>query len=146
MRAKSLPPRAVRAPEALTAMVMRETVLANNVITGAHLVGAQRSGDDMVPAPGTRIVQIAVSDGYVPTVGTVVDIYAAFSPETGARDASVSVVASRVRVVAGVTESATRAVRVLVSADQARRIALARSSAALSVAVLAPEEAGARSG
>lgn len=125
---------------------MRETVLAGNVITDAHLVATQRSGDDLVPAPGTRIVQIAVSDGYVPTVGTVVDIYAAFSPETGARDASVSVVASRVRVVAAVTESATRAVRVLVSAEQARRIALARTAAALSVAVIAPEEAGGRSG
>jgi Flp pilus assembly protein CpaB len=127
--------------------VVAVPVLRGAVLTTRHLVGSGRDGSDGVVPAGRRAMRVAIEGGVQPRPGDPVDLYATFDPQTVGADVEPTLtVAHAVPVVAIDTddtaaggEGATVGVTVLVTPDEARRLAFATAAGTLALAVAPPE-------
>jgi Flp pilus assembly protein CpaB len=146
-------------PHALTRVptglgrVVAVPVLRGAVVTTRHLAPARRDGRrggrrGVVPA-GRRAMRVAIDGGVRPQPGDPVDLYATFDPQAiGAAVEPTLTVARGVPVVAvdraGTTTGggeATVGVTVLVTPEEARRLAFATAAGTLALAIAPPEDA-----
>lgn len=146
MRQRALPDDVVRHAARLDNHIAKVPVLAGTPITARHLAARDRNATDPLTPPGMRTVQVSPNDGFQPPPGAVVDVIATFVPEPGTRSVkpTVAVVARHVLVVGSArNERGTPAtvLQLVVSPDQAQRLALAQRAGTVSVAVTPPEEA-----
>ena len=128
--------------------VVAVPLLRGAVVTRRNLARHRRDGrDDTVPA-GLRSMRVVIEGGVRPRPGDPVDIYATFDPQTVGGDAEPTLtVAHAVPVLAvdhddgSATDGrgASIGVTVLVSPDQARRLAFATAAGTLALAIAPPE-------
>lgn len=143
MRQGALPDDVVRDPARLADHIVRVPIVAGTPITQRHLARRTRDGADPLTPPGMRTVQVTVHDGFEPPPGSLVDVIAAFGPSSGAPTAQARavIVARHALVVAGRSRTNSTTLQLVVTPDQAQRLALAQTSGTLSVAITPPEEA-----
>ena len=139
LRERALPPDALRSAEDLAGRIVATPVVEGTVITERHLGPRDRHGADAIVPPGLRAVRVSPADGFTPGPGSLVDVVAATSAEFESR-ASATVVARRARVVTDRANERDPSVLLIVTPEQAQRIAAARVTGELTLAVLPPEE------
>jgi Flp pilus assembly protein CpaB len=147
--------------DAMSPAAVRGRVVAVPVVRGAFVIEGnvaprRRTGlNGAIPA-GMRAMQIVVRDALRPPVGSSVDVLVTFEPgSNGASNAAPTVVAARGVLVlatddapaASDTASATRrtgsglGVTLLVSVEDAPRLAFAAATGVVTVALVPPEDA-----
>jgi Flp pilus assembly protein CpaB len=147
--------------DAMSPAAARGRVVAVPVVRGAFLIGGnvaprRRTGlNGAIPA-GMRAMHIVVRDALRPPVGGSVDVLVTFDPgSNGASDAAPTVVAARGVLVLGTddapaaldTATTTRrsgsglGVTLLVSQDDAPRLAFAAATGVVTIALVPPEDA-----
>ena len=160
VRAGDLADRHVRgeaeAPEAVTRRsdalghVVAVPLLRGAVVTHRNLAAHRRDGRDATVPAGLRSMRVVIEGGVRPRPGDPVDIYATFDPQTVGADAEPTLtVAHAVPVTAVDTDDGTNAdghgasigVTVLVSQDEAKRLAFATAAGTLAIAIAPPESA-----
>jgi Flp pilus assembly protein CpaB len=149
--ASEIPREALSDPQRAVGRVVVVPLLGDAIVFAHHLAPADRTGLDGVIPLGDRAVHVNPKDGFLPPVGAIVDVLAAFDPSVvtvqGAAHAAV-VVASGARVLtadgsagkAG-NDGADTGVTLLVTDTEARVIAFAAASADLTLAIAPPESA-----
>jgi Flp pilus assembly protein CpaB len=133
--------------QAALGRVVRVPVLAGSPVTARHLVPADRGPMSGVLPAGARGVRVVVEHGPAPTAGDVVDVLATFDPQLlGDADDPTILVAAAVPVLAVERPDGQDAVAitVMVSPDQARRIAFSASAGIVGIALAPPEAATGR--
>jgi Flp pilus assembly protein CpaB len=144
----------------MSAVAARGRVIAVPVVRGGFVVDAnlaprRRTGLNGAIPPGMRALHIVVRDALRPPVGSSVDVLATFEPSSsGANGAAPTVVAAR-GVLVLETEDAPAAfdtgtgdrtggghgVTLLVSEDDAPRVAFAGATGVVTLALVPPEDA-----
>jgi pilus assembly protein CpaB len=144
-RANAVVSSAIRRADAIAGRVATMAVLRDDVLRDEQFAARDRTGIDGVVPSGMRLVEIPLANRLIPDPGTFVDVIAAFPPDASS-DASlpVVVVARRVVVAARVgklddAQRADPAVRLIVTPNQAERLALAAVSGNLTLAVTPPD-------
>lgn len=139
VRQRSLPSDTVRRASDLANRVVVVPVVEGTVITERHLAPRARTGTDAIVPPGMRAVRVAPADGYTPAAGSIVDVVAATAAEFDTRS-SATVVARRASVATDPSPGRDPSVLLIVTPEQAQRIAAARVNGKLTLAVLPPED------
>jgi Flp pilus assembly protein CpaB len=148
----ALPPGALTQPDDAIGRVVTVPVLAGAAVTDRALAPRRRDGSSAVVPPGRRAVRVVGTDGLRPDPGSVVDVLATLeSRELGGDVEPTAVVAHAARVLsvdaapahdegdAGANQRV--GVVVLVTVDEASRIADAGARGALMLALDPPEAA-----
>ena len=160
LRATDLADRKVRGdseePDALTrratavGRVVAVPLLRGAVVSRRHLAAHRRDGRDGTVPEGLRSMRVIIEGGVRPKPGDPVDLYATFDPQTVGDDVEPTLtVAHAVPVIAVDNGDATRVgehgasigVTVLVSPDQAVRLAFSAAVGTLAIAIAPPESA-----
>ncbi|MGZ6975446.1 MAG: Flp pilus assembly protein CpaB [Acidimicrobiia bacterium] len=129
--------------------VVTVPLLRGAVVSRRHLVARQRDGRDGTVPDGLRAMRVIIEGGVRPRPGDPVDLYATFDPQTVAADVEPTLtVAHAVPVIAVDRDDpgehgAAIGVTVLVSPDEAKRLAFAGAVGTLAIAVAPPEAAAA---
>jgi Flp pilus assembly protein CpaB len=160
VRAADLATRELRGDAGEAALGFRDAALGRTVavpllrgavVTRRHLASRRRDGADGVVPPGHRAMRVTVEGAVEPRPGDPVDLYATFDPQAIGGDAEPTLTVARAVPVLAAERAdgtgsggATVAVTVLVTAEQAPRLAFATAAGTLALA-LAPPEAAARS-
>jgi Flp pilus assembly protein CpaB len=129
--------------------VVAVPLLRGAVVTARHLAGARRDGRDGVVPVGRRAMRVAVDGAVRPRPGDPVDLYATFDPQAVGTDVEptltvargVPVVAVDVDEAVAGERGATVGATVLVSPEEARRLAFATAAGTLALAIAPPEAA-----
>jgi Flp pilus assembly protein CpaB len=132
--------------------VVAVPVLRGAVVTTRHLAPARRDGRNGVVPAGRRAMRVAIDGGVRPRPGDPVDLYATFDPQTIGADVEPTLTVARAVPVLAVDRAevtageagATVGVTVLVSPDEARRLAFATAAGTLALAIAPPEDAARR--
>jgi Flp pilus assembly protein CpaB len=144
---------ALSLPDAALGRTVTVPLLHGAVVTSRHLASRRRDGRDGIVPRGHRAMRVTVEGGVEPRPGDPVDLYATFDPQIVGAGGDVEptlTVARAVPVLAAESADSTGgggrtvAVTVLVTAQQAPRLAFATAAGTLALAV-APPEAAARS-
>jgi Flp pilus assembly protein CpaB len=149
--ANQIPHQALTDPNDAIGRVVVVPVLRDAIVFTPHLARSRRNGLDAIVPRGDRAVHVVPNDGFRPARGTLVDVLAAFDPSAvtveGAGDGAV-VVAGAALVIAVDDNSSERGsapavagVTLIVTEAEARVIALAASTADLTLAIAPPEAA-----
>lgn len=152
VRGESGEPRALTRPSAAVGHVVSVPLLRGAVVTGRHLAAHGRDGRDGTVPAGRRAMRVVIEGGVRPRPGDPVDLYATFDPQTIGADVEPTLtVAHGVPVVAvdhdegsAGEQGAAIGVTVIVSLDEAKRLAFATAAGTLALAIAPPEEAGVR--
>jgi len=143
-------PGAVTGPAGVIGRVVAVPLLRGAVVTGRHLAAHRRDGRDGTVPAGRRSMRVVIEGGVRPRPGDPVDLYATFDPQTIGQDVEPTLtIAHAVPVIAvdrangsAVGESgAAIGVTVLVTPDEAKRLAFATAAGTLALAIAPPEEA-----
>ena len=131
----------VSGPDAAVGRVVAVPLLRGAVLTDRHLVAQRRDGRDGTVPAGLRSMRVVIEGGVQPRPGDPVDIYATFDPQTVGSDVEPTLtVAHAVPVVAvDRDDAATLGVTVLVTPDEAKRLAFATAAGTLAIAIAPPE-------
>jgi Flp pilus assembly protein CpaB len=130
--------------------VVAVPLLRGAVVTHRNLAAHGRDGRDGTVPAGLRSMRVVIEGGVRPRPGDPVDIYATFDPQTVGEDTEPTLtVAHAVPVIAVDTDDGTSAdghsasigVTVLVSPDEAKRLAFATAAGTLAIAIAPPESA-----
>ncbi|GEM_PF-1091421 len=150
-RSSSTTPGALSSRAEAAGRVVAVPALRGADLTHRQLASRERDGRDGVVPPGRRAMRVVTTDGLRPRPGDLVDVYVTFDPSKVGPDVEPTLtVANAVPVVA--VDDAGRpsgdsapgihvGVTVLVSADQAKRLAFATASGVIALAVAPPEDA-----
>ena len=153
MPAAAVPPGALAERDAAVGRVVAVPVLAGAAVSDRALAPRRRDGLSGIVAPGRRAVRVTAADGLRPDAGSVVDILATLdSRDVGGTVQPTVVVATGARVLAvdpspsahdaGAGTATERVgVVVLVSVEEASRIADASARGVLMLALDPPEAA-----
>ncbi len=151
-------PRSTRPDSALAHLsdargrIVRTPVLIGTPVLARHLAAADRRGLDAAIPVGMRAMRVVVQDGLRPPPGSTVDVLVTFDPTKVPADTDPTLVVARSALVVTVEvdgdgnltgERATRrvAATLLVTSDEAPRLAFAATSGVLTLALTPPEEA-----
>ncbi|MCU1459702.1 MAG: hypothetical protein JWL73_3794 [Actinomycetia bacterium] len=121
-------------------------VLRGQPVTARNLAPRRRTGLDGAIPPGTRAIHLLADNGLHPRAGATVDVIVAFDPtRVAAGTRSVDVVAAGTLVLATdrgapPTEGRLGGVTLLVTVDQASRLADAAANGTLMLALAPPDE------
>lgn len=134
---------ALTRPTAAVGRVVAVPLLRGAVITDRHLAAHRRDGRDGTVPAGLRAMRVIIEGGVQPHPGDPVDIYATFDPQTVGSDVEPTLtVAHAVPVIAvDRAEDGSIGVTVLVTPDEAKRLAFATAAGTLAIAVAPPEAA-----
>jgi Flp pilus assembly protein CpaB len=130
--------------------VIAAPVLRGDFVTARHLAPRRRTGLDGIVPADMRAIRVTVSGALRPRAGAAVDVLASFDARNseGADGASTVVVAEGVLVVStdahasgGTGRGDALGVTLLVSRDDAARLADAQANGVLTLALVPPEEA-----
>jgi Flp pilus assembly protein CpaB len=150
VRGEAGEPGALTRRAAALGRVVAVPLLRGAVITNRNLAAHRRDGRDGTVPAGLRSMRVVIEGGVRPHPGDPVDIYATFDPQTVGDDAEPTLtVAHAVPVIAVDTDDGTSVdghgaaigVTVLVSPDEAKRLAFATAAGTLALAVAPPESA-----
>lgn len=150
VRAETDPPGVVTRPGAAVGRVVAVPLLRGAVVTVRHLAAHRRDGRDGTVPVGQRSMRVVIEGGVEPRAGDPVDIYATFDPQTVGDDVEPTLTVARaVPVIAvdrdeaggPVDPGAAIGVTVLVTPDEARRLAFATAAGTLAIAIAPPEAA-----
>ena len=125
--------------------IVRSPLLRGDLLTARHLTASRRGAlSDVVPN-GQRAVRLVIEHGLRPSIGDVVDVLATFDPATlGDGGDPTVLVAPAVPVLTVDTAPAsgdTVGITVLVTPQQASRLAFSAATGTLSIALAPPEAA-----
>lgn len=150
-RGESTEPDALGNRAAAVGRVVASPLLRGAEVTNRHLAARRRDGHDGIVPAGLRAMRVVVEGGVRPRPGEPVDLYATFDPQAVGTDAEPTLTVARgVPVVAvdsdeGSTASSARGravgVTVLVTPEEAKRLAFAAAVGTLALAIAPPEEA-----
>jgi Flp pilus assembly protein CpaB len=125
--------------------VIAAPVLRGDVVTARHLAPRRRTGLDGIVPVDMRAIRVTVSGALRPRAGAAVDVLASFdarNSESAVVGSSTVVVAEGVLVVStGTGRGDALGVTLLVSRDDAARLADAQANGVLTLALVPPEEA-----
>jgi pilus assembly protein CpaB len=150
VRGESLEPGSVASRAGAVGRVVAVPLLRGAVVTRRNLAAHRRDGRDGTVPAGLRSMRVVIEGGVRPHTGDPVDIYATFDPQTVGDDAEPTLtVAHAVPVIAVDSDDGSTAdghgasigVTVLVSPDEARRLAFATAAGTLAIAIAPPESA-----
>jgi len=128
--------------------VVAVPLLRGAVVARRNLARHRRDGRDGTVPAGLRSMRVVIDGGVRPRPGDPVDIYATFDPQTVGADAEPTLTVAHAVPVLAVDLDEGRAtdgrgasigVTVLVSPDQARRLAFATAAGTLALAIAPPE-------
>jgi Flp pilus assembly protein CpaB len=141
VRGEAEPAAAMTRPGAAVGRVVAVPLLRGAVVTDRHLAEHRRDGRDGTVPAGLRSMRVVIEGGVEPRAGDPVDIFATFDPQTVGRDVEPTLtVAHAVPVVAvDRSDAATIGVTVLVTPDEAKRLAFATAAGTLALAIAPPE-------
>jgi Flp pilus assembly protein CpaB len=134
-------------PRAARGRVMAVAVLRGSPVTDRHLAPRHRDGRDGVVPAGRRAMRVVLEASTRATVGDLVDLYATFDPQVVGDDAEPTLTVARAVPVIAVDEPEAAAeggalgLTVLVTPEEARRLAFASATGVLAAAVAPPEAA-----
>lgn len=142
-------PGAITAPTAAVGRVVAVPLLSGAVVTDRHLAAHRRNGRDGTVPARRRAMRVVIEGGIRPRPGDPVDLYATFDPQTVGADVEPTLtIAHGVPVTAvdsddGSVSTDQRAigVTVLITPDEAKRLAFATAVGTLALAIAPPEEA-----
>lgn len=134
---------AVTRPAAAVGRVVAVPVLRDAVVTDRHLAAHRRDGRDGTVPAGLRSMRVIIEGGVQPRPGDPVDIYATFDPQIVAGDVEPTLTVARAVPVLAVDrdDATTIGVTVLVTPDEAKRLAFATAAGTLAIAIAPPEAA-----
>ncbi len=149
VRGEAEGPGVISAPRAAVGRVVAVPLLRGAVVTTRHLAAHRRDGRDGTVPAGRRAMRVVIAGGVRPRPGDPVDLYATFDPQTVGSDVEPTLtVAHGVPVIAVDRDdgsvSADRSsigVTVLVTPDEAKRLAFATAAGTLALAIAPPEDA-----
>lgn len=153
LRGEALEPGALSSPRSAVGRVMAVPLLRGGVVTDRHLATHRRNGRDGTVPSGRRAMRVVIEGGVRPRPGDPVDLYVTFDPQTVGADVEPTLtIAHGVPVIAvdredrSVTGDAGAAigVTVLVTPDEAKRLAFATAAGTLALAIAPPEDAAQR--
>ncbi|MSO37114.1 MAG: hypothetical protein EXQ69_02560 [Acidimicrobiia bacterium] len=123
--------------------IVRVPLLSGSVITSRHVTKGNRGAGSPVVPNGLRVMRVPNDKGVRPAVGDVIDLYATFDPQVigDSGDPTITLVTAAL-----VVASTTADIDVVVTPDEAKRIAFATMVGEISVAIAPPEEASNRYG
>lgn len=134
--------------------VVRVPVVAGTPVTLDHLADPDRDGSTGPVPPGFRAVRVPADDGLVPPPGSVVDVLVTFDPslvaDSGGGDPTVAVARAALVLAsepAGSSEGGTAAgspapgITLLVTEEEAHRLAFALAHGVVTLALAPPEDA-----
>jgi Flp pilus assembly protein CpaB len=148
VRGSSEEPGALTRRAAAVGRVVAVPLLRGAVVSRRHLAAHRRDGRDGTVPAGLRSMRVIIEGGVRPKPGDPVDLYATFDPQTVGDDAEPTLTVARaVPVIAVDDGDATSAgahgtsigVTVLVSPDQAVRLAFSAAVGTLAIAIAPPE-------
>ncbi len=143
-------PGALTEPSRAVGRVVAVPLLRGAVVTDRHLAAHRRDGRDGTVPAGRRAMRVVIEGGVRPRPGDPVDLYATFDPQTVGADVEPTLtIAHGVPVTAVDREGASVSgdagaaigVTVLVTPDEAKRLAFASAAGTLALAIAPPEEA-----
>ena len=153
VRGEAQEPGALTAPRSAVGRVVAVPLLRGGVVTDRHLAAHRRNGRDGTVPAGRRAMRVVIEGGVRPRPGDPVDLYATFDPQTVGADVEPTLtIAHGVPVTAvdredrSVSDNAGAAigVTVLVTPDEAKRLAFATAAGTLALAIAPPEDAAQR--
>lgn len=150
-----LPPGLLSSVDDAVGRVVAVPVVAGSPVVTGHLTDADRDGLDGLVPPGHRAVRVSTDDGLLPDRGSVVDVLVTLDPtlvaSSGGGDPTVTVArAARVLAadggeVSGDGSAAAGAwssgVTLLVTEEEAHRLAFALAHGVVTLALAPPEDA-----
>lgn len=144
-----LPPSAARGD--VVGRVVAVPVLRGTFVATRNLAPRARTGLDGAVPPGMRAIRVTVSGALRPRVGAFVDVLASFAPDVvgslGGTHATVVVAVGVLvldtddRAAGGTGRGDALGVTLLVTRDDAERLADAQANAVLTLTLVPPEEA-----
>ena len=152
VRGDSEEPAALTTRAAAVGRVVAVPLLRGAVVSRRHLAAHRRDGRDGTVPDGLRSMRVLIAGGVRPKPGDPVDLYATFDPQTVGDNAEPTLTVARaVPVIAvddgdatsggGGEHGASIGVTVLVSPDQAVRLAFSAAVGTLAIAIAPPESA-----
>jgi Flp pilus assembly protein CpaB len=152
VRGETGEPGALRQREAAVGRTVAVPLLRDAVVTTRHLASRHRDGRDRVVPAGLRAMRVTIDGGVRPRPGDPVDLYATFDAQMIGADVEPTLTVARgVPVLAVDHDDATAGsggsavgVTVLVTPDEARRLAFAAAGGTLALAIAPPEDAARR--
>ncbi|MBM3675695.1 MAG: Flp pilus assembly protein CpaB [Actinobacteria bacterium] len=138
VRGDAAGPGALGRPHALVGAVVRVPLLRGAVVTDRHLADAERGPTSAVVPSGLRAMRILLDRGTRPRPGDVVDVYATFDPQVVGEDAEPTLTVAPAAAVVAVDDEG---VTVLVTPEQAKRLAFSVAAGTVALAIAPPEEA-----
>lgn len=132
--------------------VVRTPVLAGTPVLDRHLAPAGRTGAEAAVPVGMRLMHVVVDGGLRPRPGATADVLVTFDPSTVPADVDPTLVVARgaLVVTAGPADDGNLAagrtggdtgVALLVTAEEAPRLAFAAATGVVTLALTPPEEA-----
>jgi Flp pilus assembly protein CpaB len=149
VRGESGEPGAIGAPSAAIGRVVAVPLLRGAVVTSRHLAAHRRDGRDGTVPAGRRAMRVVIEGGVRPRPGDPVDLYATFDPQTVGADVEPTLTVAHGVPVTAVdsddgsisSEQGAIGVTVLVTPDEAKRLAFATAAGTLALAIAPPEAA-----
>lgn len=151
VRGESIEPGALHDRADAVGRVVVSPLLLGAEVTNRHLTARRRDGHDGVVPVGSRAMRVVIEGGVRPRPGEPVDLYATFDPQAVGTDAEPTLTVARgVPVIAVDADDASTGpgshgraigVTVLVTPDEAKRLAFATATGTLALAIAPPEEA-----
>ncbi|MCZ7528082.1 MAG: Flp pilus assembly protein CpaB [Acidimicrobiia bacterium] len=153
LHASEVPDGALLDPRDAVGRVVAVPVLRGGTVLARHLTPAERSGLDGIVPEGMRAVRVVATDTLRPDRGATVDVLVTLDPSLVGEGVEPTLVAARaalvVQVDAGGADSlsadagpGTRlGVTLLVTTDEATRLAYASANGVLALALTPPEDA-----
>jgi pilus assembly protein CpaB len=150
VRGETGPAGAVTRRSAAVGRVVAVPLLRGAIVTGRHLAAHRRDGRDGTVPDGLRSMRVIIEGGVRPRTGDRVDLYATFDPQTVGADTEPTLTVARAVPVVAVDTDGVRApgehgaaigVTVLVTPDEAKRLAFATAAGTLALAIAPPEAA-----
>lgn len=138
IRGHAVEPRALADRGAATGTVVRVPLLRGAVVTARHVADGDRGARSATVPAGMRAMRVGTAGSTRPEPGDVVDVYATFDPQVLGDDGDPTITIATAAPVVAVGSSG---VTVLVTPEQAKRIAFAGAVGSLSLAIAPPEEA-----
>lgn len=149
LRRTETPPEAVgEAPEAV-GYVVTASIFKGHVISKRQLASQHRTGLDGIVPVGSRAVSVTPVDGFLPQQGAIVDILATFDPSLVGPDVEPTLTVARGALVISSPDGDARdssvsgsdeGIVVLVSVEEAHRLAFSATNGALTLALAPPED------
>ena len=150
VRGETVEPGSLTARAGAVGRVVVVPLLRGAVVTRRNLAAHRRDGRDGTVPAGLRSMRVVIEGGVRPRPGDPVDIYATFDPQTVGDNAEPTLTVARaVPVIAVDSDDGTNAdgrgmsigVTVLVSPDEAERLAFSTAAGTLALAIAPPESA-----